>query len=339
MRILLTTDTIGGVWTFALDLARSLDHQVHVATMGRELTAAQREQARGLTLHESAFKLEWMPEPWADVDAAGRWLLQLEAAIQPDVIHLNTLVHGDLPWRAPAMVTAHSCVLSWWEAVKGERAPAEWDKYRRRVSSSLRAAALVTAPSEAMLESVRRHYGYQGEAAAIPNGRPAEFYRAAVKEPFIFAAGRAWDEAKNLASLARIAGGVSWPIHIAGEGSALGVLEPAALAELYSRASIYAWPAKYEPFGFSVLEAALSGCALVLGDIPSLRENWDGAAEFVTGDDALASALQRLTADPDRLADLAQRASERARNFALEKMTARYNAAYQAVRSLTLCAS
>ncbi len=32
-------------------------------------------------------------------------------------------------------------------------------------------------------------------------------------------------------------------------------------------------PARYEPFGLSVLEAALSGCALVLGDIPSLRES------------------------------------------------------------------
>ena len=41
----------------------------------------------------------------------------------------------------------------------------------------------------------------------------------------------------------------------------------------FARAGIYALPAVYEPFGLSVLEAALSGCALVLGDIPSLARN------------------------------------------------------------------
>ena len=50
------------------------------------------------------------------------------------------------------------------------------------------------------------------------------------------------------------------------------------------RAAIYALPARYEPFGLSILEAALSGCALVIGDIPSLREIWADAALFVPSD-------------------------------------------------------
>ena len=74
------------------------------------------------------------------------------------------------------------------------------------------------------------------------------------------------------------------------------------MADAYAAAAIYALPARYEPFGLSVLEAAQHGCALVLGDIDSLRENWDGAALFVDPDDAgaLAASWARLAAHPTR---------------------------------------
>ncbi|MFN7117439.1 MAG: hypothetical protein ACK4TA_11615 [Saprospiraceae bacterium] len=39
--ILMTADTLGGVWTYALELAQGLqsfDIQVHLATMGRHLS-------------------------------------------------------------------------------------------------------------------------------------------------------------------------------------------------------------------------------------------------------------------------------------------------------------
>ena len=84
-----------------------------------------------------------------------------------------------------------------------------------------------------------------------------------------------------------------------------------------ARASIYAMPARYEPFGLSILEAGLSGCALVLGDIPSLREHWEGAAVFVAPDDrdALRSAIARLIDNPGRLAELGRRARVRGQEF------------------------
>jgi glycosyltransferase involved in cell wall biosynthesis len=85
-------------------------------------------------------------------------------------------------------------------------------------------------------------------------------------------------------------------------------------------------PARYEPFGLSILEAALSECALVLGDIPSLRENWEGAAMFVSPDDlpALESALHELIANPERRRDLQKRAGRRARNFDIGKTAEQY---------------
>jgi glycosyltransferase involved in cell wall biosynthesis len=111
----------------------------------------------------------------------------------------------------------------------------------------------------------------------------------------------------------------------------LGHLGASALGHWLGRAAIYVLPARYEPFGLSILEAGLAGCALVVGDIPSLRENWDGAAVFVPPDDAeaLAMELSRLIQKPERLGILADRAHTRAREFTPQRMCAGYLAAYQ----------
>jgi glycosyltransferase involved in cell wall biosynthesis len=100
-----------------------------------------------------------------------------------------------------------------------------------------------------------------------------------------------------------------------------------------ARASIYALPAFYEPFGLSVLEAALSGCALVLGAIPSLRELWAGCAEFVDPTDrgSLAAALRRLIDDEQLRARLARVAFSRATALSAARMTEEYLRAYGAL--------
>src|SRR3954447_24882545 len=112
MKILMTTDTVGGVWNYCLELAGALEPygvDVALATMGEPLSAEQRRDVAALArveLFESSYRLEWMPEPWDDVAAAGRWLLDLEHRLRPDVIHLNGYAHGALPWSTPALVVA-----------------------------------------------------------------------------------------------------------------------------------------------------------------------------------------------------------------------------------------
>src|SRR5690606_18672524 len=137
-----------------------------------------------------------------------------------------------------------------------------------------------------------------------------------------------------------------WPVYIAGEtrhpdgGSRvvrgpnihlLGNLTPSGVAWWLARAAIYALPARYEPFGLSALEAALAGCALVLGDIPSLREVWGDAALYVPPDqpDELGRALRRLIDDPDQRAVLARRAHARALTYTPAAMGRAYLTAYQ----------
>ncbi len=357
-RILMTADTVGGVWTYALELVRGLGEsgvEVALATMGSPLTSQQRlaaESIATLEVFESDFKLEWMENPWDDVIQAGEWLLQLEKRLQPDVVHLNGYVHAALPWQAPTLVVGHSCVLSWWEAVKSEAAPASWDRYREEVRRGLQAAKLVVAPSTAMLVVLNSHYDSVVNSQVIFNGRDSAIFYPAVKKDFVLSAGRLWDEAKNIAALDCIASEVPWRIYIAGEEQhpndepqiyqesggrggfstiRLGCLSTEELASWYARAAIYALPARYEPFGLSVLEAALSGCALVLGDIPSLREIWEDAAVFVPPDDknAIASAINTFIRDASLLTVFAAKALNRALEFTPQRMVSGYLDAYQ----------
>jgi glycogen synthase len=350
-RVLMTADGVGGVWPYTLDLASGLAAQgidVTVAVMGPPLLEHQLRDAasRGLNLFEGGYALEWMPNAWEDVDAAGHWLLGLARMRRPDVVHLNGFCHAALPWRAPTVVVGHSCVRSWWRGVRGEDAPPEWETYSRRVAEGLRAASVVVTPSAAMAGALEAEYGPFGAVTVIPNGSAAATRRRGTrKQDLVFAAGRTWDEAKNIEALCAIAPSLSWPVALAGDSTDpkglcatgyvtyLGRLPHDDVCTWYDRAGIYVLPARYEPFGLSVLEAAAAGCALVLGDIRSLRENWTGAAEFVPPDNrrALAAAVQGLIDDPDRRVTLATAAAERARPFTIARMMSAYVEAYQAV--------
>jgi glycogen synthase len=347
-RILMTADTIGGVWTYSLELARALPHiEFALATMGAPITDEQRaevSQLANVQLFPSSYALEWMDDPWVDVDRAADWLLEIAQGFHPDVIHLNGYAHAKLRWPAPVVIVAHSCVLSWWKAVKNCEAPRGYAEYCRRVRDGLNAADVVVAPTAAMLASLRENYGWVGDGRVIWNARDPQLFLPAEKRNVIFSAGRLWDEAKNLPALEAAAPDVRWPIEVAGDAShpngsqlqftnvrGLGRLPGERLVERLATSAIYALPARYEPFGLSALEAALSGCALVLGDIPTLRELWGDAAMFVAPDDyaQLATTLNLLIDDVTLRTDLAQRARRRAAEFSPVRMADGYLAAYR----------
>ncbi|HEX7013534.1 MAG TPA: glycosyltransferase family 4 protein [Steroidobacteraceae bacterium] len=353
MKVLMTADAVGGVWTYALELSAALarhDVEVLLATMGPLPTAMQRERAReipNLRLECSQYKLEWMREPWDDVDRAGHWLQELADRQGADIVHLNGYSHAALDWSKPVLTVAHSCVYSWWRAVHRADPPQEWSTYRARVTEGLNRADRIVAPTQAFLDDLCRLYRPTTATAVIHNARSPSFClrtQPHKRLPAIFACGRLWDEAKSIRILDSAVRGLPWHAYVAGDVIApdgkyvrvsalrcLGALSQRDLAAWLKRAAIFVHPARYEPFGLAVLEAALAGCALVLSDLPTLRELWSGAAIFVNANDAAAvkRALNGLISDPERLRYLSEAARSRAYRYTPEVMADAYVALYR----------
>lgn len=350
LRVLVTTDALGGVWDYALELSRSISAaggSILLACMGPAPTPAQVAEARrirGLDLEHLEVRLEWMDDPDADLLRAEGWLMRLERRWAPAVVHINGYVQALLPWHAPVVLVAHSCVISWWRAVRGEPPPPTWSTYRARVAASLRAAPRVVSPTRAFLRTLEGIYGAIPHGRVIPNGRDVSRYKPRAKSDFIFSAGRLWDEAKNVAAVDAVAPGLDWPVFLAGDprspdggtwlprhARALGQLSPTEMAHWLSHASVVALPCRYEPFGLVALEAALSGCALVLGDIPTFRELWEGAACFVPSGDhgALRTAIQALVMDPRGRTRLGRAARRRALALDATRMGQGYLSLYK----------
>jgi glycosyltransferase involved in cell wall biosynthesis len=357
----MTADAVGGVWTYAVGLCEALPETEFVlATCGPRPTHAQLQSLARLpnvTLRASDWRLEWMPGSDADVRSSCDWLRELAAQERPDVLHVNGYAHAAVKWQLPVLVVAHSCVLSWWRAVHETEAPQEWSSYRARVAAALRLASQVVVPTRAFLRELRLVYGAATAAQVIHNGLSFDAVTcrqatSSARYDFIIGAGRAWDAAKNLQALDDAAAELEWPVCIAGparepEGEStgeatalarhalcLGELPREELGQLLGRAAIFASPAVYEPFGLTILEAAAAECALVLGDIPTLRELWDGAALFVPPREPrrLASALRRLVEEPAVRASLARAGAARARQFPVRRTAASYRQLYERLR-------
>ena len=349
--VLMTADPVGGVWTYSMDLCKAFATAgitVHLATMGGALSESQHTEVRALSnvkLYESNYKLEWMENPWDDVRASGEWLLKLEQEIQPDIIHLNGYMHAVLDWKAPIMVVAHSCVLSWWQSVLNEPAPSTWDEYKRRVAAGLKAAGVVVSISNTYAAEINRLYGPLGNISVIYNGRDVNSFYTSDKKQQVFAMGRIWDEAKNLTILSKITNPERLPIFIAGNNidpntsevitiddvQLLGKLNQEEIRSHLAASLYYILPAKYEPFGLSALEAALSGCLLLLADNPTLKELWGDTALYFHPDkpEDIDALLLQMKHNPARAQELIRRYTTRAREYSLDNMARQYLQLYQ----------
>jgi glycosyltransferase involved in cell wall biosynthesis len=225
--------------------------------------------------------------------------------------------------------------------VRGAPPPPEWDTYRRRVADGLRAASAVVVLTPSGGRDLADAYGVDA-VTCIANGRSGRWVHVRAKEPIVLGAGRLWDEAKNLAALDRAAGRLEWPVLVCGDApperprnaQLLGRVSQDELAERLARATVFAAPARYEPFGLAALEAGLAGCALVLGDIASLREVWGDAALYVDPDDdaALAAAIALAMDDPA----YGEAARKRAALYTPERLGTRYLAAYETLAAAAL---
>jgi glycogen(starch) synthase len=345
--VLLTTDAVGGVWTYALDLAAGLiEHGVSVTLVvfGPSPLPIQWDQAAdiaGLRVVDTGLPLDWLVDDPARLDAAAEAFADFATRSGADLVHLNTpaLLSGPIP--IATVGGCHSCVATWWDAVRGGALPAGFSAASLRLQRGYRACDALIAPSHAFAEATRRRHGVAPRVVA--NGRRTFERRPASRRTTALCSGRLWDQGKNLIVLDRAAGRMRHPVEAAGPlvgpgGQAahpvhvrsLGLLGADTLAGRLAASAVFVSPALYEPFGLGVLEAAQAGCALVLADIPTFRELWSGAAVFIDPheDRALAMALDGLLddgAETRRLGDLAR---EHAGRFTVDAMVQGVLAAY-----------
>jgi glycogen synthase len=354
MRILITTDVIGGVWRYTVTLVNELvdrGHACAIAVIGEPQDHHVAELPAGVELMSRDLRLEWMDGGIADLEAGTDWLTGLAANWRADLVHLSQFGYAVGDFGVPVVVVAHSDMRSWFADVRGVEAPAGWDAYTEVVRSGLLAADAVVAPTAYQSGRLAQHYG-RTAARVIHNGirlPPAELEGApASRRPLVLVAGRAWDEAKGIALLdeALEALGEGAPsVHLVGPtvgplGERIGVgrLVPHgevpgdAMERFYANTGVYVGPSLYEPFGLTPLEAAAHGCALLLSGIGSFRELWTGAATFFEPGSAadLAVRLVNLLEDASRVDELGAQGRERARSaYSAARMADRYEALYR----------
>lgn len=356
MHVLITTDTVGGVWTYTCELVSGLSQsgvRVTLVSFGEMPSAEQIVSISGipdLDFRFTAFRLEWMEGAEREVEESQAYLEAVAREVKPDVLHLNQYAYADVAPQIPRIVVMHSDVVTWWVAVNG-REPAEsaWLRwYRGLVENSLRRADVVVAPSQWMMDAIGRHYVRPARGIVIYNGRSLEDFSAdAEKQPFVLAVGRLWDKGKQVSLLEAsehpvpvvVVGAEDHPEpqYRGGNGAGksglklLGHQSAAQLRALYGKASTYAATSCYEPFGLAPLEAALSQCALVANDIPVFHELWGDSAYYFRRNDSasLAAAICELSRNSALRSLYADRAYMRGREkFSAQRMCREYEHLY-----------
>ena len=311
-----------------------------MALLGPEPNRTQRERLQGISgleVLETRLPLDWLAETPAQVRAAAEALSVLAHDSQSAVAHLHApaLAVSRTPWPCPVVGVAHSCMSTWWEAVRSGLPP---DDFGWRADLARQGYVLcdaVVAPTHAFAKATASTHGIPTPVVCLNGSDWPVLGDPIAASDVVMTSGRLWDEGKGAQTLDAAAARLGAPIYAAGpvrssSGDGANFAHLACLGELGSldlgawlgRAGIFVSAAKYEPFGLGVLEAARAGCALVLSDIPTFRELWDGAAEFVPANDApgFEEAIRSLRTHQKRRIDLAAAAQKRAADYSASRM-------------------
>lgn len=337
-RVLMTADAIGGVWQYATELAHGLTARglhMDLAVLGPMPGDEQRAALPvEVALLDTGRAPDWLAPDAAAVEASAEVVARLAHDRGADLVHLNHPALAAADYAMPVVAVLHSCVASWWEAVEGGDLPHAFAWQTALTGRGLRRSDVVACPSRAFAATTQRLYDLHATPVAIHNGRRRPSTTDTMEDT-VFTAGRLWDRGKNVATLDAAAASLALPFLAAGATQGpngdrivpshlrlLGRVGDETIAGCLAHRPIFASAALYEPFGLAVLEAALAGCALVLSDIPTFRELWDGVADFVAPTDArgFAAAIDRIVGDPHLRRDRGQQASDRAMSCAPQAM-------------------
>lgn len=349
-RVLLATDAVGGVWTYSVELARALREigvDVVLAVLGPSPSPGQLSSANGMRVLDTGLPLDWLAERPHEMRRAGAALAELAREEATDIVQLHSAaLAADVRFDQPVVAVQHSCTATWWNSVRGGALPYDFAWRRDLVECGLNSADAVVAPTAAFAAQTARCYSLCRPVYAVHNGRQPIALPRRSRSDFVFTMGRLWDDGKNVRLLDRAAASLDARVEAIGplqgpNGAAVsfknmwtpGSVDDAAIAQRLAARPIFASAALYEPFGLAALEAAQAGCALVLSDIPTHRELWDGAAWLFPANDAeaLADALSELLRNDEKRDELGRAAQFRALRYTPAAMARRMSQIYEQV--------
>jgi len=123
MHVLMTSDTVGGVWAYTQELVRGLVSRGNHVTLVTVVESPKPEQRAwmtdlsGVDFRSLSCRLEWMQDAGEDIQRSREYIESLIDELKPDLLHSNQYCYGDLSSSLPRVVVAHSDVVSWWVEV------------------------------------------------------------------------------------------------------------------------------------------------------------------------------------------------------------------------------
>jgi glycosyltransferase involved in cell wall biosynthesis len=343
-RILITVDSTGPAWNHVAGLARALakrEHEVRVVAFGPAPSPERRAELKdGVTLTHIA--LSGPTTDPAFVAAAREALSMVVQDFQPSVVQIDRCAFGDLDFGEIPKVLDVACDRT--TRVARGRGPAR---------KGLLGADAVVSPTRALADEISRRFEYRRPVSVIPPGielgdAPVSVMAGRAKKHGIMYYGRIDEKADGFDMLIEAVKRLGLPemprVTIGGEGarnplpgwiSDAGWLDADGRAHAFAKAEIAMLPAREEPFGLLAAEAALSGCALLLSDVPTHHELWSGAAMLVRADDpqAFADALRLLLTDEKKRSEVARLCRARALSgFSSDRMLDEYMDVYRRIK-------
>jgi glycogen(starch) synthase len=347
-RVLMTTDTTSGSWTYTAQLVAELakrDIHISLVSLG---SLPSRSQIReldhipNLELFPTPFKPEWMKGSEADVEVSLRFIQDIALSVKPNILHSHLFCYANLDLNIPKLVSPQGDLVSWrsWGGLCSQ-SHAESEQfiefYRSMVKQALRQADMVVCPSAFTAYNLRRFYSPEVQnIRVVYNGIAEQFVplKAIRKRKLAVCLVRKWDHDDRVKNLLKTAESMpdmqfvminpkpDWGLGGCSEEVPANVklvkaLPAKWLQKTLDEAALFISPTLYDPWPVEVLQAAVSHCTLLLADTPQFREIWEDGAVYFDPEQP-ASALQKLRSleyKPDLICKYAVMARYRAHKF------------------------
>src|SRR5690606_9559713 len=112
----------------------------------------------------------WIAPDEAAVKGLPEKLCRLAREEGVDLLHLNLPSQAaDIDRDLPVLVVSHSCVVTWWHAMREGPLPKEWEWMKRQNAAGMARADAVVTPSGSHAQAIGQCYGELPRLSVVHN--------------------------------------------------------------------------------------------------------------------------------------------------------------------------